>query len=549
MELFEKNKENKNTEATEEKIEQGTRESGSIGMENTVSKDETLKQAAETKQNTSDVGGYQFAPDVKLKECKYCRVMIPRSAKICPNCKMHLKKRWLRNLLILLALAALIAGGVYWYVYEYQGQMISVMMTNPADASTANPADTSTANPADTSTTEPADASTAEPVDTSTTEPEQTAGQTEPAEMTGKQDDEKAAEILEVTEQTTESERQSEGTFAESLGVFDNNTGSSEKEEELEIIQPEVTEEDICGADGPILDYADQQIVIFHDYYGMFIYDREAEEISLAVDLEEIGCQYTQGDAACEVFIDADGSNAYLHPMNADEMYVIAVEGQTLTRRPYTEDESEKEDLFAPEETKDCVEVDSTVFRSAVCAELAKGTYLYLESGSGMAFDLCYVVEQNDKVKERVYLFKEYTGQTNEETAADTGESEPIDVSAYTEPAFRNLCQKVSYKALLRLQDIYLNTGVTVELTVLQQIDGGLFDDNIYYLCTAQEDGIQRYYIVRDDRAEDDWLILEGDVLRIYGQLFGSCKVPAELVASQPTVPALTMSYYELLEE
>lgn len=556
MGLFRKNKGDKNSEAALENKNPNPQENktaeGNAAWEtgNTTDK----KSTESTPEVSSGASGYQFAPGVKLKECKYCRVMIPKAAKICPNCKMRLKKRWLRNLLLLLLLAVLILGGVYWYLYEYQGQMVSVMWTSSSAVPAAEAEQTTAAEPTETD---------------KTVVTEQT---TEKAETT-------AAAEADVAEQSEEAPMK---TGNHDAAKADDGKVSADPEEQ-EIIEPEVTEEDICGADGPILDYADKKTVVFHDYYGLFVYDREAKEMSVAVDLEAIGCQYTQGDNACEVTVDEKGRNVYLHPVNADEMYVFAVEEQTLTKQPYAEEDPEQ--IFEPEQTKDCVENDPTVFRSASCAELSKGTYLYLESGSGMALDLCYVVEQNAKAKERTYLLRDYRTQEHnvaevkgtdsaesvkEKTSPDmpadgsdaedgdaeemkmlagAEESEPIDVSAYTEPEFRNLCQKVSYKALLRQQDIYLNTGVTVELTVLKQVDGGLFDDNIYFLCTAQEDGIQRYYIVRDDRTDDDWPILEGDVLRIYGQLFGTCKVPAEMVSSQPAVPALAMSYYELLEE
>lgn len=43
--------------------------------------------------------------------------------------------------------------------------------------------------------------------------------------------------------------------------------------EELSVISPVITEEMPCGADGPILDYADDHLFIFHDYFGLFAYD------------------------------------------------------------------------------------------------------------------------------------------------------------------------------------------------------------------------------------------------------------------------------------
>lgn len=582
MGFWNKNKSENNQKMTEENKSRNAQASASAEGENTADNAGESKPEGETGQKTSGVSGYQFAPDVKLRECKYCRVMIPKAAKICPNCKMRLRKRRLWILLLLLILAALVCCGVYWYVYEEQGQMVSAIWTN---RNTVTTTESSTA------------AETLQEVETAATE--QTIEKAEQAEsavaeqfeQNGMGTIEQKAEDTENPERLLDTVRVPDETAGNTDAAKTDDEKVSMETEGQETVWPEVTEEDICGADGPLLDYADKQIVIFHDYFGLFVYDRKAQEISDAVDLEAIGCQYTQGDTACEVWAAADGSNVYLHPMKADEMYVLDVKEQTLTKQPYTEEEVEEEEMSALEQTKACVEADPTVFRSASCAELANEKYLYLESGSGMALDLCYVVEQNGKVKERVYLLKEYkarSGDTvntkgndsleengdaesadgkaeaellaedsdadNENTEemkllADAGEPEPIEVSAYTEAEFRDLCQKVSYKALLRLQDIYMNTAVTVEVTVIEQVDGGLFDDNIYYLCTAQEDGIQRYYIIRDDRTDDDWLILEGDVLQIYGQLFGSCKVPAQLVASQPTVPALTMSYYELLEE
>ena len=124
------------------------------------------------------------------------------------------------------------------------------------------------------------------------------------------------------------------------------------------------------------------------------------------------------------------------------------------------------------------------------------------------------------------------------------------EVSDYTEEEFRSLCRRVDYKKLLRSQETYLNAAVMEELTVMEQVDGGLFDENIYYLCRREDgQGITRYYIVRDDREENDTPILAGDVIQVYGQLFGSCKLPGYLVKEQPLVPALTLVYFDLLEE
>lgn len=118
------------------------------------------------------------------------------------------------------------------------------------------------------------------------------------------------------------------------------------------------------------------------------------------------------------------------------------------------------------------------------------------------------------------------------------------------EAAFRTDCEQVAYKSLLREQEEYLDEAIMLEAEVVCMVDGGLFDDNTYYLCAAEEkNGIERYYIIRDDRAVDETFILEGDILTIYGQLFGNCKLPANLIETRPTVPAVSMLYCDLYEE
>ncbi|MDE6738548.1 MAG: hypothetical protein K2K07_05605, partial [Lachnospiraceae bacterium] len=129
----------------------------------------------------------------------------------------------------------------------------------------------------------------------------------------------------------------------------------------------------------------------------------------------------------------------------------------------------------------------------------------------------------------------------------DQDEMFPEDMDV-NEAAFRADCVWRDYKELLRNED-YLGTAVWLEAEVICPVEGGLFDENIYYLCMAEEsNGIERYYIIRDDRAEEQLLILEGDVLTIYGRLFGNCKLPASLIETRPTVPAISMLSCDLQE-
>lgn len=70
------------------------------------------------------------------------------------------------------------------------------------------------------------------------------------------------------------------------------------------------------GADGAILDYADEETVVFHGYFGLYVYSVSAREIIGAVDLQALGCGDTQGDSACQVLVSQDGNKVYFYPMS-----------------------------------------------------------------------------------------------------------------------------------------------------------------------------------------------------------------------------------------
>ena len=89
-------------------------------MEENEKKEEMNKQTDNAANSQSMNQTYGFAPDAKLKECKHCRVMIPKKAKICPNCKMRVKMGWLKKLLLILFLLVIIGAavcGAGYYLY------------------------------------------------------------------------------------------------------------------------------------------------------------------------------------------------------------------------------------------------------------------------------------------------------------------------------------------------------------------------------------------------------------------------------------------------
>lgn len=191
------------------------------------------------------------------------------------------------------------------------------------------------------------------------------------------------------------------------------------------ITKPVVTEETVFGADGPILDYGDEDRLIFHDYFGLFVYNVRENLLEGAVDLAAIGCQYTQGDAYCEVAVPKDGRAVYLHANNAEEMYVYNTAEAKLFQQAYDsgyfDDGGSGELFFKLKPTGNCVDPDYTVLRSSNCVTLP-GSFLYLESGSGMVSDLYYIVERDKERVQFAWIFEELFEEDAEQSPFGYGD-------------------------------------------------------------------------------------------------------------------------------
>lgn len=101
-----------------------------------------------------------------------------------------------------------------------------------------------------------------------------------------------------------------------------------------------ITEDTPFGADGPCLDYAGNMmpdgdsIIIFHDYFGLIVYDLRNREVVRSLDLAAIGCDKTQGDDACQVAVSEDGGTVWLHPRSKRYMYRYEVGDDLLWQEP-----------------------------------------------------------------------------------------------------------------------------------------------------------------------------------------------------------------------
>ncbi len=391
-------------------------------------KDMVRKMGAEEKtvetKSDSMRQEYAFAPDVKLKECKYCRVMIPSKARICPNCKTTLKSYAFWKAAAAVLTIVLIGGAGYLFL-AHEG-----ILNDFAVAAWM--------------------------------------GQKEPSK-----------EAFAVTSVETPE------TAAAAKSV----------------------ESAVAGAGAG---------------------DGALKEVSVDADTAAV----VQAAESAWVPTVAEETERKEQESGSKEAAEPAAEKPDARDKEETTEKPDARDKEETTEKPDAVEKPETAADSDV-AEKPEAAENSDVTEKPDARDKEETTEKPDAVEKP--------------EAADSDAAEKPDAD---EAAFRTACVNVAYKALLREQEEYLGKAIMLETRVICLVEGGLFDDNTYYLCVAEEkNDIERYYIIRDDRKADTTFVLEGDILTVYGQLFGNCKLPANLIETRPTVPAVSMLYCDLSGE
>ncbi len=137
--------------------------------------------------------------------------------------------------------------------------------------------------------------------------------------------------------------------------VNENEPKNSAEPREIEVQPAQISRETPLGVDGTVLDYASTMgngrasVVIFHDYFGLVVYDLSNYKVLRSMALEPIGCHMTQGEDACQVAVSADGQRVWLHPMSKPYMYRYEVEENRLYEVPLVKNfeiDLEAEELF-----------------------------------------------------------------------------------------------------------------------------------------------------------------------------------------------------------
>lgn len=181
------------------------------------------------------------------------------------------------------------------------------------------------------------------------------------------------------------------------------------RERAITYIPAVVDEHTMPGPDGIQIDCEKDGTIAFHDYYGLFIYDIANRRLRTSLDLESIGCNATQGDAACEVLF-GEGTIVFLHAMNSDSMYAFDYKTNTVTEEAYDPDKYIIGSNCVP--LTDHMERDPNVYQSyLMCVgegdyigpDEKRGkipVYMWLQSDSGRTIDLCMHTKFGDYEEE-----------------------------------------------------------------------------------------------------------------------------------------------------
>ena len=199
-------------------------------------------------------------------------------------------------------------------------------------------------------------------------------------------------------------EKSSENLDATKLKNIDTNLN---KDIMLEPTIPQWSLDQITGADMPDIDYASNDIVIFHGYFGLFVYDLNSSNIIRSLDLNPIKCSATQGDAYCNVEVSKDGNTIQLHADDSQKMYIYSVTNNTLCETNYSPMENSFQDQL--------VEIGKAIGKrggslSCFAVQFNSGDYGYLASNDCTLATLDYV-----RGNKRYSLFRNVSEQTKTE--------------------------------------------------------------------------------------------------------------------------------------
>lgn len=266
--------------------------------------------------------------------------------------------------------------------------------------------------------------------------------------------------------------------IAAQIAVCEGNPAIYDEDVQQSEETPSITDMEICGENGPFLDYADEKYIVFHTAERFYLYDRGLNEVSMKISFHDI----------FKVEVDAQNLEACVHDVEGDMITIYECDFTNLSYCLYGPIDVDAFDDFLL--TDECVIKDTTVFRTKECIQMSDGSYLYLESGSGLLQDLCFVCEDMNGNRTDYEIFDTTTYETFGDTSLQlfTGAyyMEPLDIThdgkdEYIVVDFNGIQSDSQAPAYLKVTDVDGN--------VLWQNELGLARAgwNSYYIVWTKE--------------------------------------------------------------
>lgn len=114
----------------------------------------------------------------------------------------------------------------------------------------------------------------------------------------------------------------------------------TEQEAESVAIQPAEKPDPEIGLISPTLDYSSEKVIVLHDYFGVFVYSLEEQQLLHSVDIKSLRYENVQGEGAVMVRYDeAKNSLALFSDQEDQAVEVNLTEGKVSTIDKQTFDE------------------------------------------------------------------------------------------------------------------------------------------------------------------------------------------------------------------
>lgn len=170
---------------------------------------------------------------------------------------------------------------------------------------------------------------------------------------------------------------------------------------------PKISPDQPIGIAMPQLDYADDNIVIFHGDFGMFVYDLRTQTIIRSLDLGPISCDQVQGSDACDVVVSKDGGKVFMRTMETKKMYVwnLTVEpALSLSRASYDSDWPKPDERFRMASIETALPNNTDLRYSYSAADFGNGEYGYLHATDWTLSALTYVRSSDYDIEYKLFM-------------------------------------------------------------------------------------------------------------------------------------------------